>query len=65
MFNILNQDVRHPDPGLTDTDRAEYVIGRRDVHVPVRQADDDLLRRFRAERLGDLPGGVHEELCST
>jgi hypothetical protein len=45
-----------------DADRAQHVVSCWDVHVPVRQVGDDVLGSFRAERLGDLPRDVHEEL---
>ena len=47
-FGCAADDHRVPerDAGaLMDADRAQHVISCRDVHVPVRQVGDDLLRR--------------------
>ena len=45
-----------------DADRAKDVIGRRHVYLPAGEAGNNLLRRFRAERPGDLAGDGREEL---
>jgi hypothetical protein len=51
------------DPGpLMDAYRGKDVVSRRCVQIPACIVSNDLFRRFRVERLCDLPGDVHEEL---